>query len=179
MNDASGDLTATGHRGFKGSHREAGLHPGIDGVAHDAAREGVLDGAQIQLALAGGVLGDVCEPQPVRPVGGDIALDPVIVDRRPGLGVLAAAPSPAERTPPAVVPADPPGGPLGHRLTSGTGLVEEEPVAELGIVAVRVEQRVGPVCLGHLGIGDRAGQPPVVGLAGQPSTRHVTATGTR
>jgi hypothetical protein len=77
------------------------------------------------------------------------------MDRRPGLGVLAPAPALAERAPPAVVPADPPGGPLGHRLTGDARFVEEEPVAELGIVAMRVEQRVGPVCLGELGIGDR------------------------
>ncbi|MEL5956870.1 hypothetical protein AADR41_19200 [Streptomyces sp. CLV115] len=61
----------------------------------------------------------------------------------------------SEGTPPAVVPADPPGGPLGHRLTGGPGLVKKEAVAELGIVAMRVEQGVGPVCLGELRIGDR------------------------
>ncbi len=41
-------------------------------------------------------------------------------------------------------------------------------MTELGIVAVRVEQGSCPVCLGQLGVGDRRGQPPVVGLAGQP-----------
>jgi hypothetical protein len=35
------------------------------------------------------------------------------------------------------------------------GLVDEEAVAELGIVPVRVEQGVGPVGLGQFRIGDR------------------------
>ncbi len=95
-------------------------------------------------------------------------LTPVVVDRWAGLRVLAAAPSLAEDAPPAVVAADTPGGPLGHRLTGRPGFVEEEAVAELRVVAARVEQGVGPVCLGRLGVGDRRGQPPVVGLAGQP-----------
>jgi hypothetical protein len=42
-----------------------------------------------------------------------------------------------------------------HCLADGAGLVEKDAVPELGIVAVRVEQGVGPVCLGGLGIGDR------------------------
>ena len=45
------------------------------------------------------------------------------------------------------------------------GLVGQEPVAELWVVAVSVEQGVGPVGLLELGGGDRAGQPAVVGLA--------------
>src|SRR3954454_9244796 len=76
-------------------------------------------------------------------------------DRRPSLGVLPTAPALPEGTPPAVVPADPPGGPLSHRLTGDSGLVEKEAVTEFGIVAMRVEQGVGPVCLGKPGIGDR------------------------
>ncbi|MFE3776490.1 hypothetical protein ACFXPG_44890, partial [Streptomyces sp. NPDC059122] len=82
-----------------------------------------------------------------------------IVDRWPGFGVLPAAPALAEGTPPAVVPADPPGRPLGHRLTGGVGLVEEEAVSELRVVAVSVEQGVRPVCLGQFGVGGRPGQP--------------------
>ncbi|GAA2963953.1 hypothetical protein GCM10010518_58200 [Kitasatospora cinereorecta] len=88
------------------------------------------------------------------PAAVEVAPDPVVVDRRSGLGVLPAAPALAEGTPPAVVPADPPGGPLSHRLTGGPGLVEKEAVTELGIVAMRVEQGVGPVCLGELGTGE-------------------------
>lgn len=65
-----------------------------------------------------------------------------------------------EGSPPAVVPAGPPGGPLRHRLTGGADLVEKEVLTGLGIVAVRVEQGVGWVCLGELGSGDRLVEPP-------------------
>jgi hypothetical protein len=45
-------------------------------------------------------------------------------------------------------------------------LVGEEPVAELGIVAMGVEDRVRQLRLVPLGVADRAGEPPVVGLTG-------------
>ncbi|UUN29712.1 hypothetical protein [Streptomyces sp. FIT100] len=48
------------------------------------------------------------------------------------------------------------------RLVQAAGspdkVVEQEPVTELGIVTVSVEQGVGPVRPGQFGIGDRAGQ---------------------
>lgn len=68
--------------------------------------------------LASRVVGDVREPRPVRPAGGEVPPHRAVVDRWPGFGVPAAAPSPAEGAPPAVVPADPPGGPPGRRLTA-------------------------------------------------------------
>ena len=45
---------------------------------------------------------------------------------------------------------------------------------ELGVIAVRVEQRVRAICLHHLAGGDGVRQPPVVGLAGELEhpTRH-------
>ncbi|MEY9997361.1 hypothetical protein ABIE67_009480 [Streptomyces sp. V4I8] len=95
-------------------------------------------------------VGDVSEPQPVRGVGGEDAPHSIVVDRRPGLGVLAATASLSKRAPPAVVPADPPGGPLGHHLARGAGLVDKEAVAELRVVAVSVEQCIGPVCLARV-----------------------------
>jgi hypothetical protein len=70
---------AAGDSGLQGSHREGRLHPGVDGIAHEAAGVDVLDRAQIQLALAGRVLGDVREPQPVRPVRGEVPPQ-VVVD---------------------------------------------------------------------------------------------------
>jgi hypothetical protein len=39
----------------------------------------------------------------------------------------------------------PPRGPIGHRFTGVAGFVGQEPVAELGVIAVGVEQRVGAV----------------------------------
>lgn len=74
----------------------------------------------------------------------------------------------AEGAPPAVGRADAPCRPLGHGLTGLGCLVDEEPVPELGVLAVGVEQRVGSVGLDQFGVGDRARQPAVVGLAGDP-----------
>ena len=49
---------------------------------------------------------------------------------------------------------------------AGVGdLVEEQSVAELGVLAVRVEDRVGEVCLPEFTGGDRSGEPGVVVLA--------------
>ncbi|MFI2511515.1 hypothetical protein [Streptomyces sp. NPDC018972] len=53
-------------------------------------------------------------------------------------------------------------------------------MTELGIVTVRVEQGIGPIRPGQLCVGDRAGQPPdSQGWRASPSTRRITATGTR
>lgn len=50
-------------------------------------------------------------------------------------------------------------------------LVEEEPVPELGVIAVGIEDRVGQVGLSQLGVGNRLRQPPVVRRATQ--SEHV------
>lgn len=77
------------------------------------------------------------------------------------------------------VEADPPRVSLGHRRTGVTGFVEEDPVAELRIVEVGVEQGVGPVActtsapeaLSH------PFRPDSVILAGPPAGRLVVPTG--
>ena len=53
-------------------------------------------------------------------------------------------------------------------------LVAQEPVSELGIVAMGVEDRVRQPRLVQLGISERLSKPPVVGLAGkvEDPTRH-------
>lgn len=51
-----------------------------DGPAHDAAGVGVEHGAAVDLALSGGVLGDVGDPELVRPGAGELALDAVAGD---------------------------------------------------------------------------------------------------
>ena len=87
------------------------------------------------------------------------------MDRRagpPGPALLGFA----EGAPPAVGRADAPRCPLAHGLTGLGCLVDEEPVAELGVLAVGVEQSVGAVGLDQLGVGDRGREPAVVGLAG-------------
>ena len=76
--------------------------------------------------------------------------------RRAGLLAILPALLP-ERGPPAQLGADLPRGPLGHRLARSAGLVDQEPVAELGVVAVGVEQRVRAIGRGQLGVGDRTG----------------------
>lgn len=81
-------------------------------VSATASAEGVLDRAETELAFAGGVLGDVGEPQLVRTGGGEVTADQVVVHRRAGLAALAALL--AEHAPPAVVPADPPCSPVRH-----------------------------------------------------------------
>ncbi|WP_441327506.1 hypothetical protein [Kocuria sp.] len=80
----------------------------------------------------------------------------------------------AQRAPPGIVRADSPCPPFGHRLTSLAGLIEDEPLAELPAVAVRVERRVGPICLVVFDISHRACTPPVIGLEGEREepTRH-------
>src|SRR3954468_22810892 len=57
--------------------------------------------------------------------------------------------------PPPDGPADPPAGARSHRLPARGGLADREPVAELRIVSVGVEQRVGPVGPGQFTGGDR------------------------
>ena len=74
MDDAAGHVSSPGDRAVQCVHCEAGLHPIRDGVADDPARVGVLDRAEVELALAGGVFGDVGEPQLVRSGRGEVAL---------------------------------------------------------------------------------------------------------
>jgi Helix-turn-helix domain len=119
-------------------------------------------GAQVELPLVGGVLGDVHHPQAVRSSGVELAAE-VVMSRGPGLG-LAAGAGPTEHRPPAVVPTDPPHRPVAHLVAGLADLIRQEPIAELGIVAMRVEHSVRYVRLVELGVADRAGEPPVVGL---------------
>jgi hypothetical protein len=66
VDDAVGHVVAfsgtSGHRGLQRRDREAGLHPRVDGVAHDPVGEDVLDRAEVELALTGAMLGDVGQP---------------------------------------------------------------------------------------------------------------------
>ncbi len=45
-------------------------------------------------------------------------------------------------------------------------LIGKEPVAELGIITMRVEDRVREIHLVELCVGDRVHEPPVIGLTG-------------
>ena len=62
-----------------------------DRPADDAAGVDVEDGGAVDPALAGAVLGDVGEPQLVRPVGTELPLHPVLPHRLGGSRVAPAA----------------------------------------------------------------------------------------
>ena len=115
-------FAASGDRVVEGGDGDPRLHPVVDRVADDPVREDVLDRAEIQLPFAGPVLGDVGEPQLVRaPRRGELPAHQVVVGRGAGLLALTSRCLLAERTPPAVVRADPPRGPLSHGLRRRRG----------------------------------------------------------
>ena len=128
----------------EGVDGEPGLHPVADGVAHDPAGVDVLDRAQVELALAGGVLGDVGQPQLVRRRSA-VKSRSTRSSWAGGPGFLPFLPrflpntlhQPWSR-------ADPPHRPVTAGLAGVAGLVGQQPVAELRVVAVGVEQRVRP-----------------------------------
>ena len=62
-------------------------HPVDDGVIDDPAAAGVLDRAEVELALCGGVLGDVSQPELVDVRGGKGALKGSSWTGGPGLQV--------------------------------------------------------------------------------------------
>ena len=59
MHHAPGHVTAPGDGVLQGGDGEPGLHPRVDRVPHDPVGEHVLDRAEVELALDGGVLGGV------------------------------------------------------------------------------------------------------------------------
>lgn len=147
VDHAPGDITPAGYRPTESLGGQSGLHPRVDGVAHDAVGEHVFDRTQVELALAGAVFDIIIQPQPIWFISGETAADQVIIDRWADLAVLAAL-TLAERTPPAVARTDPPRGPLGHLAAGIAGLGDQEAVPELRVIAMGVEQRVGAIGLG-------------------------------
>ena len=125
-----------------------------------------MDRAQVELSFTCLVFGNVGQPQRVWLNGGEVAADQIVMDRRAGLAVLAAL-FLAEGAPLPVGRADPPSGPLSHRRPGIPGCLDQVAVAEFRVVAVGVEQGVGPMRLEILSIGHGGGQPAVVGLAGE------------
>ena len=165
VEDASSHILASQDCDLDGLDGQAGLHPRLDGIADDPVGAGVLDRAEVELALTGRMLGDVSQPQPVRDLGLELAADEVVVGGGVDLGRLAGLLL-AEHRPPAVGRADLPHRPLADFEPGIVDFVGQEPVAELRIVPVGVEDGVGQLRLVPLGVGDRVGQPAVVGLAG-------------
>jgi len=150
VHDAFGSIATARYRVVQGVHRKVGLHPVADRVADDPAGGHVLDRAEVELPLIGPVLRKIGQPQFVDVIDGEVPLHEIIVDRWPGtLPVLAALL--AEGGPPLVVSADLPRGPLAHHLAGLRGLVDQEPVPVLGVIAMGVHQGVGAVGLDQLG----------------------------
>ena len=116
------------------------------------------------------MLGDVGDPHLVGTLGVEVPVD-VFVMNGP-VGALAAAP-PAHADgcgPQPLLVAQPPDTalpdePASDAVAGAFELVGEEAVPELGIVSVRVDQRVRQVDVVELALDDRVGVPGVTGLA--------------
>ena len=148
MTDAAGDVTAAGDGHLDRGDHEPGLHAAVEGPADDPVAKDVFDRAAVELALVGPVLGDVSEPQHVRRVGGEVPAHKIVMRWCAGLGSLPRA-GLTEARPPLVVSAQPPHRPVRGLHASEADLIGEEPIAELWIVAMGVEDRVGELALGH------------------------------
>src|SRR5699024_11598870 len=73
MRHAASDIAAaTDHGQLEGIDSQTRLHPRTHRVTDDAPRAGVLDCAQVQLALIGVALGDVGEPELIRGIGSEL-----------------------------------------------------------------------------------------------------------
>ena len=93
MHDHPGGPASVGHCHLERVDGDPGLHPRVDRVADDPVGEHVLDRAQVDLALAGAVLGDVGQPQRVGALGAELPVDQVVVDGRAGFLVASLTPS--------------------------------------------------------------------------------------
>jgi len=152
---------AAGDRGAQRGHRECGGHAFAGGVADDPVGEHVLDRAAVELPLDRRVFGDVGEPHPVGCRRGEHSLHQVVVHRRAGRLPAATPPLLRGRRPDALVAAEPPHPALTDVVASGLEFVGDEPVAELRVVGVRVDDRVRHVRVGPVPIADRLGAPGV------------------
>jgi hypothetical protein len=141
------DGSASGDRRAQRAGGQLRGHPIAEGVADDAVPEQVLDRAAVELALDGRVLGDVGDPDQVRGCGAELALEQVVVHRDPGPGGLAAPPLPGGGRPQPLLRAQPPDPTLAHLLAGAFEFVGQEPVTELRVIAVRIDQ-----CIDHVGV---------------------------
>ena len=80
MMDQSRGGPAMLERHLQGVNDELCAHVVGHRPAHDPAREDVLDGGQVEPALPGSEVGDVRDPEPVRPVSRERAIDKVLAD---------------------------------------------------------------------------------------------------
>lgn len=113
------------HRHLRSRDGEQGPHTIADPAAHDPAREGILDRAEVELAVTGRVLGDIGQPQLVEVWCGE-RTDPVVVRRWPSLTMQSAflrmqGPEPVRRL-------QPPHSALGYLMAGRVKVVGDEPV---------------------------------------------------
>jgi hypothetical protein len=127
--------------------------PILERPAHDLAGADVLDGGQVEGAVAGGVLGDVGAPQPVGGVGDEPTVHQVVVDRRgwPVAALLAAMAQAGD----ACFAHQP-----GHAFATAT---QTQPEPEFGV------HPWGPIGAPRVAVHleDGVGQPGVVDIAGR------------
>jgi hypothetical protein len=119
------------------------------------------------------MFGEVGQPQLIRRLGSEVSAHQILMHWWARLAGLAPLLVPEYREP-AVGRADPPRRARSHHLARIGGLVGQEPVAELRVITMSVEQGIRPIRLGQLRFGHLMGQPPVI-LAGEraslPDTR--------
>lgn len=106
------------------------------------------------------MLGEVCEPDRVRSGGGEVALDEIVVHRRAGTLHTAAALAGGGR-PQLLVSAQPPHSSFSDGVAGGFEFIGEEPVPELGVIGVGVDERVGQVGVGEIAVRTGPGAPLV------------------
>jgi hypothetical protein len=92
------------------------------------------------------------------------SLHVVVVHRRARALARASPPRAHRGRPQLLLRAQPPDPTLPDGLPEASQLVGEEPVAELGIVAVGVDEGVGEVGVLEVAPAHRRGEPGVVGL---------------
>src|SRR5690625_541108 len=91
VQDAASYLAPPGDSAVQSVDRQAGLHSRVDRIPDYPARVDVLDRTQVELALAGAVLGDIGQPQLVRAISSEVSLDQIVMHRLAGLSMSTPA----------------------------------------------------------------------------------------
>ena len=166
MQDAAGDVTATGDGVLDRVDDDVGMHRRLDRVADDPIGPGVFDHAAVELAFGRPMLRQIREPEPVRRISGEQSLHEVIEHRRARLLALAASAALRSRDR-ANLRRQRPRGPATHPQPSPAGEVRQLPIAERRIIDMAVEQHVHAASAQPFSVSDRVALPPVVGLTGE------------
>ena len=170
MHDHPGGPASVGHCHLERVDGDPGLHPRVDRVADDPVGEHVLDRAQVDLALAGAVLGDVGQPQRVGALGAELPVDQVVVDGRAGF--LVAGLARGDRRVEAGDPAQPPDSALRECVPELGDVIGQDAVAALRVIIVELMQHGDQLTLFGLAGRDRLLEPLVVALLGE--SQHPT-----